>query len=354
MKYIKSLIIFLTVYTLSIFNTSCSTGERSVTIKSLRPADINIPNEIKALLILDRTSPKNKTVNIVEGVLTGEAPSEDRAAAESLTEGMRNTFNRSQRYTIKLANEKIIGNSLTSAFPPQLAWDTVHKLCTKYNCDGLVAIELLDSDFIITNGKRLKKKSITENGITKEINVDEYYANGINNLTLGLRLYNPKSKQISDQKLYTKTGNWTFSAPSKALAIVGLINKSKATRQLCAEIGASYAYRISPMTINITRKFRGKSQKTPALEIGSRYADVAQWEKAIGVWKDALPNARAKDQAFLSYNIAIAYEVLKNQPMAIKWAEDSYTLYGNKDAAEYRRELTQRIKNQNRAINQLK
>lgn len=338
-------VIFLTI--------SCSTGKRTVSIDSIRPADITLPAEIQTILIVNRTKFDKKAVNIIEGVLTGEMPNEDKAAVQGLTNALKAEFINSPRFAVKLATEELTGNSLTSAFPEPLDWDQLTALCTKYNADAVLAVEIFDSDFIITNGVRKKKTTVKEGNTTKEIEVDEYYATGIDNIKLGVRLYQPSSGQIHDQQLFTKRGTWEAAAASKAQALLALTQKADANRQLSAKIGADYAYRISPMNVLITRQFRGKSRKTPELEQGSRMADIGNWERAIEIWTSGLNTEHSKDAGYLSYNIAVAYEILGDIEMAKKWASDTYTLYGNNDAKTYLNAINWRIQDEQRAEEQL-
>ncbi len=353
MKQIKNTcLLALGIFLLS--TTQCSTGERSVSISSIRPADIEVPSDIKTLLIVDRTKYDKPVVDILESVLTGELPQEDKASMQYLTNAMRAELSYSPRFEIKLATERLSGNSLTSAFPDALPWTEIQSLCDKYAADAVIAVEIFDTDFVVTNGVRKKKKNVTEGGVTREIEVDEYYAQGINNLKMGLRLYNPKTQEILDQKIINKRGTWNAAAASKVLAIAALIDKADATHQLSSQIGADYAYRVSPMNVMLTRKFRGKSRKTPELERGSRLADVANWKDAIAVWESGLTTDHEKDAGYLSYNIAVAYEILGDMTMAKKWASDSYTIYGNNDAKIYLNLLNNRIQNERIADLQLK
>jgi len=342
----------LTTYltlTLLLFGTTQCAKQRSVTVDSIRPADIEVPSDIKTLLIVDRTKFDKKVLDVLEGVLTGEMPYEDKASMQFLTNAMREELSVSPRFQIKLATERLSGNSLTSAFPEALPWTQIQTLCDKYEADAVIAVEIFDTDFIVTNGTRVKE--VTENGVKR--NVDEYYAQGVNNLKMGLRMYNPKTSQIVDQQILKERGTWNAAASSKAGALLALIDKADATHQLSSRIGADYAYRISPMSVRITRTFRGNAKKTPALAQGSRLADVAKWEEAIEVWKSGILGAKEKHQGYLSYNIAVAYEILGDMDNAKEWASKSYTQYGNKTGNLYLKLLNLRIENEKRAERQL-
>ncbi len=335
------------------FASNCSTGQRSVSINTIRPADITIPAEVQTILIVNRTKFDKKAANIIEGLLTGELPNEDKAAVQGLTNALKAELLNSPRFVVKLATEELSGNSLTSAFPEPLAWNQITELCTKYEADAILAIEIFDSDFIITNGVRKKKATVREGNTTKEIEVDEYYATGIDNIKMGVRLYEPATSQILDQQIFNKRGTWEAAAASKAQALLSLTQKAEANQQLSAKIGADYAYRISPMNVLITRQFRGKSKKTPELERGSRLADIGKWEEAIEIWKSGLTTEHEKDAGYLSYNIAVAYEILGEMELTKKWASDSYTTYGNKDAKTYLDLINWRLQDEQRANQQL-
>ena len=107
------------------------------------------------------------------------------------------------------------------------------------------------------------------------------------------------------------------------------------------------------MPVRITRSFTGKSKKAPALEQGSRYADVGDWNEAIRVWESALITAPAKEAGYMAYNIAVAYEVLGDLDKAREWAQKSYTQYGNDDGDNYVRTINQRVRNEEIAREQL-
>lgn len=342
--------IFLKFILLLLIAGACSSGRRTVTINSSRPADINVDQSIQTIVILNRTKYSKEALNVLEGILTGELPEEDKAAIQSFVEGFKNRLANSGRYNIRMANEIFIGNSLTQAFPDPLPWSTIGVVCQNYNADAVIAIEMFDSDFIVTDGKR--KKAI-KNDDGDESEVDEFYASGVANITIGVRIYDPIAKKIIDQDLFRRTNEWEAQADTKSAAIAALITKTDATRQLTSQLGSNYAYKIAPMPVRITRSFIGKSKKSPALEQGSRYADVGNWKEAARIWENGLTSVPTKEGGYLTYNLAIAHEMLGNLNEARKWAERSYTQYGNDDARNYIQALEQRIQNERLADEQM-
>lgn len=333
---------------LLLFLIACG-GPRTVSLKSMRPAEITLPSSVQTLLIVDRGVPKNKPVNIIESVLTGELPGEDKSGIQEFLAGLNRQLGYSARYQVKTAQEKLPGNSLTSAFPDALSWEQVEQLGDQYQADAIVSLEIFDSDFIITRGT----KNVTEKVGEADVKKIKYYANGVGNITIGIRLYDIANRTVVDQQKVSDTHTWEAYGSSVQEALLQLISKRDATVYLGKEVGTNYAYKVAPMPIRITRSFRGKSKKSPELEQGTRYADVAKWENAIDVWKSGLDRARSKEAGYLAYNIAIGYEVLGDFDSALSWAETSYTRYGNKDARAYRKLIKNRMRSERVAREQL-
>ncbi len=331
---------------------ACS-GTRTVTMNAMRPAEITFPSDVNTLLILDRTKFNKDAINIIEGVLTGEMPGEDKAGVQALMSSFQQQLSYSPRFAMKIATERLDGNSVTKAFPAQLPWQQVNSLCKNYGTEAIVAIEIFDTDFVVTNGKRKVKKTVTEGDVKKEVEVDEYYAEGVGGITIGIRLYDPKRQTIVDQQLLNRNNTWTAAGSTLKAALAQLIDKSEATSQLGRLVGEDYAFKIAPMPIRISRSFYSKSKKTPALAQGTRYADIGKWQDAAQTWQNGITAANEKDAGKLAYNTAIAYEVLGDMELAQEWAQKAYVDFGNKDARTYSNTLKNRVWQEERAREQL-
>lgn len=315
--------------------TACS-GSRTVTLNSMRPAEITLPATTRTLLILDRTKTEKNAANVLEGIFSGELPGEDRAGSQELLVALNNQLGRTDRFNVIVAEEYLQGNSMTSVFPETLSREMIDRLAIKYNVDAIVAVELLDSDFVVTRGK----SNVNEK--TKGQNLS-FYARGIGNITIGIRLYDCNEYKVIDQQLLTNSHSWETTANSVPEAVAQLTSKGDATRYLSNAAGTDYAYKISPMPIKIRRSFRGKAKRSPELELGTRYADVGQWERALETWKGGLDQARDKEAGYLAHNIAIAYEVMGDFDQALYWAKTAYTRYGNQDSRIYVNQIKQRL-----------
>ncbi|MEZ5275460.1 MAG: DUF6340 family protein [Opitutaceae bacterium] len=331
----------------------CS-STRSVSMNAMNPAEMTFPKEIRTILIVDRSEFHDGTVGLLESVLTGEIPDQDRKGLQTMISELRNQLAWSGRFRTVVASEVLPGNSLTGVFPDPLDWSQIDTLTRKYSADAVLSIEIFDSDFIITDGRRLVKKTVKEEGGETEVQVTEYFAEGVANMNIGFRIYDPKSRDILDEDIYSRTNRWEARGSSLQDALLALDDKMDAARRVSRQVGVEYAYRIAPMPTQVSRTFYGKSKHVREMEEGGRQADVGDWAGAARTWEAGLNFADTKDAGRLCYNIAIACEVQGDWKNARKWAERAYVEYANKEARDYLNELDRRVWREELAMDQMK
>ncbi len=335
-RYIFSLAIFLVA-------SACS---KQVHISTMRPAEITFPAHVNTILVLDRTEFDKKGWEIAEGIITGELPGEDRAGLQEALNAFQQQLMASPRFKVKRASEVLPGNSLTGAFPNPLAWSQIERLCRNYGADAVVAVEIFDTDFIVTNGKKdVTKEVVEKDGTKRQVKAVEYYAEGVGNAKIGFRLYDPKERTIADQQLFNPSNTWSATGTSLKDALAQLIQKTEATRYVSNMAGASYAAKIAPMPVQLSRFFYSKSKDTPELVQGARQAEVGQWDLAVQTWRKSLSKpTNKKDAGRLAYNLAVGYEVLGDFEKAREWASRAYVNYDNKKGRSYTSLLDQRMR----------
>jgi hypothetical protein len=334
---------FLIFIMLSAFGlSSCM---KSVSINTLRPADITIPNDIQSIVLVDRTAYDRDAVGVIEGILTGEGINEDQDGVMAMFSSLQNSLRVSPRFDVVLASEKLRGQNILGSFPDPLDWRQVDQLTRKYNTDALLAIEIFDSNFIVTNGKRKNTRTVEdEDGNKREEEYTEFFAEGVGNTRIGIRLYDAKNRTVIDQDIYTQNKTWEASATSLKEALAQLVSKSQATKYLAQSVGNTYAGKIAPMPIRISRSYYAKPKKNVYLSKGARQASVSQWESAIQTWKTGLRNSNdRKESGRMAYNIAVGYEILGDLFLAHEWAGRSYVDYGNKKGRSYASQLNNRM-----------
>ena len=175
-------------FTSFILITACGPS-RIVSLNVTRPAEISLPADVQTILRVDRTKFKNQTMNVIEGILTGELPGDDRFAVQEAMNALKETLYNSPRFNVKVSPERLEGNSLSAVFPDPLTWEQVNLLCSKENAEILVALEVFDSDFTVWPGSRIKKKTVGEGTNKQEIEYTEFYAQGAGSVDFGISTY---------------------------------------------------------------------------------------------------------------------------------------------------------------------
>ncbi|WP_296619194.1 DUF6340 family protein [Marivirga sp.] len=336
----KKYYIFLIL--ISVLFSSCM---KSVSINTLRPADISIPNDIQSIVLVDRTAYEKDAIGIIEGIITGEGINEDQDGVMTMFSSLQNSLRVSPRFDVVLASERLRGQNILGSFPEPLDWRQIDQLTRKYNTDALLAIEIFDSNFIVTNGKRKSTRTVEDKEGNKiEEEYTEFFAEGVGNTRIGIRLYDAKNRTVIDQDIYTQNKTWEASATSLKEALAKLVSKSQATKYLAQSVGNTYAGKIAPMPVRISRTYYSKPKKNAHLSKGARQAGVNQWESAISTWKTGLRNTSDnKVSGRMAYNIAVGYEILGDLFLAHEWAGKSYVDYGNKKGRSYASQLNNRM-----------
>jgi hypothetical protein len=326
---------------------------KTVSISTMRPAAINIPSEVQTIVLVDRTKYERDAIGILEGVLTGEGINEDKDGVTAMFSALQNNLRNSPRFVVKQEPQRLIGNTVTGAFPDPLSWRIVNDLCRRHNADAVLAVEVFDSDFIITDGKREKTKTIKDDdGNERKVKYTEFFAEGVGSVRIGVRLYNAVSNSIEDQDIYTQNRTWEASATSIKEAMAQMVQKSQATKSLGGAVGATYAGKIAPMPVYLSRSYYAKPKKNEFMSRGARQASVNQWEEAISTWKTGIRNSNDSDlKGKLAYNVALGYEVMGDFRTAKDWAARSYVEYGEKKGQNYAAQLENRMR-QEEILNQ--
>lgn len=343
----KSLI-FLIIEAVSIsFLTSCMP---STNIHVLRSADIFVPENIQKVAIVNRTKPADgsKLANFVEGLLTGERLFEDRMATQDCLFGLRDALISTPRFSVVQPPMELEGTG-GSYLPVPLSWQEVDKICSLSKADGLITLELFDSDTQIGITENLVK---TKNKEGKETTVTEYLSNMHILIRSGWRFYDPKSKLVIDEKLRSDFQNYSAKGASKAEATRALMVRGEAIKKTGYFSGNQYGSHISPSWITITRFYYKKG--SDILKEGCRLSRQNNWNGAAEIWKKELTNIDKKIAGRACVNIALACEVQGKLELAQEWANKGWNEFGNKKAKVYSAQLNYLIDDKKRVDEQLK
>lgn len=314
----KQLFNLLPLFILIALFSSCKTS--SLQVQVLVPAQINIPQDINSLGLLNHSLPSkdDRWSNIVEGFLTGESIFADKDASYATLNGCTNKLNNSPRFkSTVLSNENFRGTG-TKQFPLPLEWSEVEMLCKKYNVDAIVALETFDSDMILRNGSEVKNQ--TKDG--KTVSVVEFWSDLRIRVNAGWRIYDYKNKRIIDQDVFTDEQGWRATGPSETAARSNLPSKRNCLDNAGRFAGEMFAVRISPNWIWVGRYYYVKGD--PQFKEAKRYVKLNDWKGAAKIWSRYTNSIDPKIAGRACHNMALAAEMEGDLQSALEWATKAY------------------------------
>ena len=310
-----------------------------VRINILKPALIVLPDHIQNIAIVDRSIQVETSESRMEEVLTGELFEQDKQAVRQTIEGTIDVCAEFGMYHLIRTSERIKGGGTKSVFPGPMDWSQVTELCKKHKAEALLAVEIFDSDFIISNPVSIAMQVLEG----KALAGSGFHVTAVAAINYGVRLYDPSERKVIDEYHVTHRLNYEGTGATPQDAFNHLLNKIEAINQTSYEAGRLYGERISPSYYSAVREFYNRPKRNDDLYMGLRKSEVADWKGAIESWKKAL-NAKRKIAGRAAFNIAVAYEVLGDLEKAKEWAAKSYTDYKEKRGDDYYDVLVYRIK----------
>lgn len=285
--------------------------------------------EIKTVVLLDRTAATDKKGNLVEGILTGEGFDQDEKNKQRCLLGAEEQLRNSGRFNVIRATEILEGSKNGEVMSKPLSFEQVQKICEEYGADALVAMELYDSDFVITHGM-------------KPTQGFAFYAEGIAKIDVGFRFYDGKYKDLLDEHTLTHSMRWNTGGNSIQDALASLLNKNEAVKRISYEGGRMYALRLTPSFVRVRSEYyRRGSDK---VKYGARLIEVNDWEQAKKVLMEVVesPDQSRRNKGFAAHNLAVIYEINDDIAKAKEWAGRAWGEFRNKGSRDYRNILNRR------------
>ena len=329
---------FLPLIALLLLSISCT---RTVYVPVLRPAAVNVDQQVQRVAIIDRSESDRRNPGVVESIITGQVPGLDKEAAQSAIDGLSRTLQDNQRYQVVRASEQMKSPALKGQWPPILAWEQVDALCKKYDTDALLVLEALDHNFVVTNGNRNVERKDKDGKVTQ---TREFYAEGVATVNLGFRFYHPASRSIIDEHLYAHNRKWETKGNLLQMAVGSLIDHRQAVNEVSLQAGRMYARRITPNWTRANRSFFTKGKRDNNFKIGVRRATVNDWSGAKEAWYRSANSSRRKTAGRSFYNLALMYEIEGDLEKALEYSQQAYTDYRIKQGRSYSNVLRRRIR----------
>ena len=337
---------FLIVFFIFLIS-SCTTS--SVLVSIQRPADITLSQDVKTVVVANRTSPSKKNLagNIIEGLITGEGIGMDKKGSEYCINGLVSLLENSDRFNIKNIGDLELKGTGTSSFSMPLKWKKVNGICSSYKADALIVLETFDSDSRVFFGKPIKR-TIKRKG--KKIVELRYQAILEMKIESGWRIYDNNKKEIIDENRFTEIKEFTAWGNSNNDAQRNLPILNSALKQSGDFAGIQFGKRISPIWIKARRVYY--IGKDDSFKKASKYVKSKDWDKAIEIWKKEVNSNDKKIASKASYNMALASEIKGFLDASIDWAKKAKAL-GDKKANSYISTLNKRKQDQIKLNKQL-
>ena len=301
----------------------------SMNFDVMLPAGVSFPPHIKSIAMIDRSTPEDNVRNAIESGLTGEFFGEDKRGTQTVMDGIHSILANSPTLNFIRTTESLQGGAVIgSAFPEPISWVVIEEICTKYNADAILAIEVFDSDFIMIPGK-----------------------GQMVNVKVGIRMYDPANKAIIDQYNYTHQSPIRAAGKSIEAVIGSFLDKSAEIRGASYDAGVVYGRRITPSWYRVSRKFYRRSKGDDNLAIGARMMEVNDWNAAKSALQAAVDTGKRKTQGRAAHNMAVVFEIEGDLLQAKSWAQTAWGNYKNKKSRDYLYDLNRRI-NQNDILQQ--
>jgi hypothetical protein len=333
---------------------SCSSTEL-VHISVQEPAPVTIPNDIKVVGVVNRTTPSKQTkvIDAVDKIFSLEGTKLDQAGAQATITGLTDELGKNTRFTeVKPLNNLQLTSVGVGLFPSPMSWEQVEQICMENHVEAIFALEMFDSESRI-NFAAAPGAISTPLGNVPAINQQ---ATLVTNIRTGWRIYDPMTKEILDEYPMARTLSYSESGINPAKAAVALAGRKDAVMEAGTKIGQQYAIRILPYWIRVTRDYyvRGTDQFRTA----RRKAQTGNWNEAAAMWESETRNPNPKVAGRACYNMAIINEINGDLDGAIAWAQKGYENYNNRLSLHYVNILKNRkismdlVKNQNDATQQ--
>jgi hypothetical protein len=303
-----------------------------------KPANFVIPQSIKKIALINRS--KGNAWSVIDGILTGEMPHQDKHQSEACMNGVQQIlFNNSTfslaRHPMRLDADR--GSS--TGFGNTMNWSMADSLAQIYSADALLVLEYFDTDFSV--------RDITDYSRSSEI-----YIRGTAKARAGFRLYDIKARTVIYEKNFSFFQTYSQHAVTKAEAVARLIRGSDALEDASFSTGRKFAQQL---VIYNTWENRLLCKGNDENNKGCRFAVAGDWKKAIEVWLQAYQSADSeKEKGIISYNLGLGYEVEGTLNEAKKWITVSYAEHSFKKAAAYSTIINNRIQSEQVLDEQLK
>ena len=271
----------------------------------LQPADIYVPQHIQQVAVVDRSrasSAGQAVLGAIEAVLTGEDIGADRLGRTEAISAVTMTLAGSPRFVVV----QVSVDEDSGLFADHLDWETARRLCQPGVCQGIVALEALDSDSHIDHSTQRKTETDSEGRersyVVHEVSRETW-------VLTAWRFYDVEKRVIIDDlRDYDARQTWNEEGRTEDEAMAALPNQTSAVRSVSEQAGEDYGRRIAPTYVWVSRVFYGR--RDDALSAARPLAKAGSWDGAVALWEPLLNSGDPVLKGKALYNMALRAEVV--------------------------------------------
>jgi hypothetical protein len=327
-------ILGLTLATSACLLTAC--GDYAE-VQVLRPAEIQIVEDIQTVVVIDRAAPRNfgeELLSGVEGLGSGEGILADRESRTAAVQEVINVLTESPRFDVRhvFIDTHEYGSSIWDS--PMDPWE-VQSLCAIHSCDGVISLDAFDSD---TDVFELIETLDADSEAEVAANIATYILRRETNTVATWRFYDGFNGRILDSLREHRVGDITDAeGESWEEAVAGLPDGRSIVKGLATQSAEDYVSRIAPVFEDVLRPLYSKGGSF--LEVGIQAFRMGDMEQANALWEEGTLSADPEEQGRCFYNVAVSREVTGDLTGAYDAAVEAHRILRNGRTQSYMHEL---------------
>lgn len=300
----KLTIAFIVIYILS----SCMTSFR---ISVQKPAIINLPSEVKKIILIDDTPNKTTVETTIEGVLSGEQLNGDKVAIEMFSNGLAMSLKNGNYISEKVNKSLEKNNGKINAV-------ALNALFSEHNAQAVIILNNFDSDAPIGGVIVGNVLGNTQTTLIGKATISVYCQDksNIENILVTERFILPTSGSINPLAM-----------------LQDVVNRQKWYAELGRITGIQAGSLFYAPWVWVNREFYNKGSKD--LRQAKKMIHFGNWDIAEKKLTPLLRSSKNKVRARGSYNLALVYEGQGRLGDAISMAEKSALEFNCKKASNY-------------------
>lgn len=340
----KNQIKIIAFLSLAVLVSACSSTKR-MTMGITNPAKVFLSSDVKSVGIINRSEPSKGNVGLdkIDQILSAEGFNLDKKGAEAAISSLASELGMIKNFDeIKILDNIEEVKSGLGVLPATLSWEIIEKICAENNVDVIFSLAFYD-----TNTKSSFKVTTmpVENNLGIKVNVPAQEVSLNTLVNCGWRLYDPQTRLVIDERIYTKNMLFTGQGINPIKAVEAVKRRNETVQEYSKNVGIAYAERLVPNKIRISRDYFVSGSDN--FKVAQRRALTGDWNGAADLWKEELNSSDSKIRGRANYNMAISSEIDGDLDLAIQYASKAYTDYKNSLALDYVNILKYRVQQNN-------